>query len=80
MHPAELYPRDLVFVDEAERATGVPRATIRQWAARGKIRRYPGNGRSNGLGHMQRTMYALPEIRVQAAAYRPTPQRTPKAA
>lgn len=80
MHPAELYPGDLVFVDEAERETGVPRATIRQWASRGKIRRYPGNGRPNGLGHMQRTMYALPEIRMQAVTYRPTPQRAPIAA
>ncbi|MFJ9413149.1 hypothetical protein ACIRPT_03160 [Streptomyces sp. NPDC101227] len=62
MHPAELYPDDLVYVDDAERETGVPRATIRQWAARGKIRRYPGNGRPSGLGHAQRTMYALPEI------------------
>ncbi|MER7155924.1 hypothetical protein [Streptomyces lydicus] len=80
MHPAELYVDDLVFVDQAERETGVPRATIRQWAARGKIRRYPGNGRPNGLGHAQRTMYALPEIRQQAATYRAMPQRAPKAA
>ncbi len=80
MHPAELYPNDLVYVDEAERATGVPRATIRQWAARGKIQRYPGTGRPTGLGHAQRTMYALPEIRQQAANYRPMPQRAPKAA
>lgn len=80
MHPAELYPDDLVYVDEAERQTGVPRATIRQWAARGKIQRFAGNGHASGLGHMQRTMYALPEIRRQAAAYRPMPQRAPKAA
>ena len=80
MRPAELYPDDLVFEHEAVAATGVPGPTIRQWARRGKIRRYEGNGKYSGNGHEYKTMYALPEIRERAAAYRPMPQRAPKAA
>lgn len=81
MHPAELYPNDLVFAHEAEAATGVPKAVIRKWASRGKIRRYEGNHRQYaGQGHEYKTMYALPEVTALAATYRPTPQRAPKAA
>lgn len=80
MELAELYAEDLVFVHEAEAATGVPRNVIRLWAHRGKIRRFPGNGRLTGNGHANRTMYALPEIREHAKTYRPTPQRAPKRA
>ena len=80
MRPSQLYPEDLVYGREAEQATGIPQTVIRQWAARGKIQRYPGNRRGNGQGHTQRTMYALPEIRQQAHTYRATPQRAPKAA
>lgn len=80
MRPSQLYPEDLVYGREAEQATGVPQTVIRQWAARGKIQRYPGNGRPNGHGHAQRTMYALPEIRQQARGYRAVPQRAPHAA
>jgi hypothetical protein len=75
-----LYSRDLVFVHEATQATGVPAAVIRQWAARGKIRRFEGTGRYSGQGHLKKTMYALPEIEALAATYRPMPQRAPKAA
>lgn len=80
MHPTELYPDDLVFEYEATEATGVPGPTIRQWARRGKIRRYSGNGHFTGQGHEYKTMYALPEIQARAAAYRPMPQRAPRAA
>ncbi|MCP3820081.1 hypothetical protein NLX86_18870 [Streptomyces sp. A3M-1-3] len=81
MHPAELYPDDLVFEHEATEATGVPGPTIRKWASRGKIRRYEGDPRQySGQGHEYKTMYALPEVREQARQYKPTPQRAPKAA
>lgn len=80
MRPSELHTEELVFVHEAETATGVPRAVIRQWASRGKIRRFPGDGRLTGNGHEYKTMYALPEIRDRAATYRPTPQRAHRAA
>lgn len=69
---------DLVFIHEAEEATGVPRNVIRNWASRGKIRRFPGNGRAHGLGHSNRTMYALPEVQELAATYTAMPQRAPK--
>ncbi|MEV4970579.1 hypothetical protein [Streptomyces scopuliridis] len=81
MHPSELYPDDLVFAHEAEAATGVPKAVIRQWASRGRIRRFQGDARQfSGQGHEYKTMYALPEIRERAATYRPMPQRAPRAA
>ncbi|WP_412079028.1 hypothetical protein ACLF6K_37425 [Streptomyces xanthophaeus] len=77
----ELYPDDLVFENEATTATGVPGTVIRQWARRGKIRRFQGRARDYaGNGREYKTMYALPEIRQQAATYRPMPQRNPKAA
>lgn len=74
------YKEDLVYGQQAERATGVPLSVIRQWASRGRIARYPGDGRSFGQGHFQRTMYNLREIEALAATYRPTPQRAPRAA
>jgi hypothetical protein len=80
MRPAELYPEDLVYEHEAVAATGVPGPTIRQWARRGKIRRYEGDGQYSGQGHEYKTMYALPEVQARAATYRPMPQRAPKAA
>lgn len=80
MRLAELYPDQLVYESEATEATGVPGPTIRQWARRGRIRRFPGDGKANGHGHGQRTMYALPEIQALAATYRPMPQRAPRAA
>lgn len=80
MRPTELYPEDLVYGHQAEAATGVPQQVIRKWASRGKIQRFDGDGRPSGQGHFARTMYALPEIQRQAAHYRATPQRAPKAA
>lgn len=80
MELAELYTNDLVFIHEAEAQTGIPRNVIRLWAHRGKIHKFPGSGRYTGNGHTHRTMYALPEIREQAKAYKPTPQRAPKRA
>jgi hypothetical protein len=80
MDPTELYPDDLVYEHEATQATGVPGQVIRQWARRGKIRRYEGDGQLSGQGHEFKTMYALPEIRERAAAYRPMPQRARRAA
>jgi hypothetical protein len=80
MRPAELYAEDLVFEHEATAATGVPGPVIRQWARRGKIQKFSGEGRLTGNGHEFKTMYALPEIREQAERYRPMPQRAPKAA
>lgn len=75
MRLSELHVEDLVFGHEAEAATGVPQAVIRQWASRGKIHRFSGEHRLTGNGHEYKTMYALPEIRDQARAYRPVPQR-----
>lgn len=81
MRPAELYPNDLVFEDEAVEATGVPGPTIRQWARRGKIQRFKGDPKQYaGNGREYKTMYALPEIKQLAANYRPMPQRAPRAA
>jgi hypothetical protein len=80
MDAAELYPDDLVFEHEATAATGVPGQVIRQWARRGKIQRFQGDGHLTGQGHEYKTMYALPEIRQRASTYRPMPQRAPKAA
>lgn len=77
MELQQLYPNDLVFENEATEATGVPGTVIRQWARRGKIRRF--KGRPNeyaGNGREFKTMYALPEIRERAATYRP---RAPRA-
>jgi len=76
----ELYPDDLVFENEATAATGVPGTVIRQWARRGKIRRFQGNWKLSGDKHEYKTMYALPEIQQRAATYRPMPQRAPRAA
>jgi hypothetical protein len=80
MDVTQLYPDDLVYEHEATQATGVPGPVIRQWARRGKIRRFQGNGQLTGQGHEYKTMYALPEIEARAATYKPTPQRRPKAA
>lgn len=80
MHPTQLYPDDLVYEHEATAATGVPGTVIRQWARRGKIQRFQGDGQLSGQGHEYKTMYALPEVQARAATYRPMPQRAPKAA
>ncbi|MFE2832185.1 hypothetical protein ACFXI6_14225 [Streptomyces mirabilis] len=80
MRPSELYAEDLVFEHEASEATGVPGPVIRQWARRGKIQKFAGEGRLTGNGHEYKTMYALPEIQERARTYRPMPQRSPKAA
>lgn len=54
---------DAYFIpgDEAARIAGVEPATVRQWATRGKIHRFPGRRRSDG------TLYARPEIEAEAA-------------
>jgi hypothetical protein len=80
MDVTELYPDDLVFEHEAVAATGVPGTVIRQWARRGKIRRFQGDGKLTGQGHEYKTMYALPEVQARAVRYRPMPQRAPRAA
>ena len=80
MNVTDLYPDDLVYENEATEKTGVPGPVIRQWARRGKIRKFEGDGRLTGNGHEYKTMYALPEIQERAATYRPMPQRAPKAA
>lgn len=80
MDVTELYPDDLVYEHEAVAATGVPGPVIRQWARRGKINRFQGDGQLTGQGHEYKTMYALPEVEARAATYKPTPQRRPKAA
>jgi hypothetical protein len=72
------YTEDLVYADQAEVETGVPRGVIRQWASRGRITRYPGDGRSFGNGHFQRTMYNLREIQALAPTYQPAPERAPR--
>lgn len=77
MLPRELYPDDLVFEHQAVAETGVPGTVIRQWARRGRIQRFVGDGRYSGAGHEYKTMYALPEIRELAPTYKPRPQRAP---
>lgn len=77
MRPSELYAEDLVFEHEATEATGIPGNVIRQWARRGRIQKFPGEGRLTGNGHEYKTMYALPEIQALAPSYRPRPQRAP---
>lgn len=57
-----IYPEDLIPAAEAAAIAGVGEPTIRQWATRGKIRRFPGRCRSEG------TLYARPEIEAIAAA------------
>lgn len=59
--PISLYADDLIPADEAAKLAGVGEATIRQWATRGKIHRFPGRRRS------ERTLYARPEIEAVAA-------------
>jgi hypothetical protein len=77
----DLYPEDLVFEHEATAATGIPGPVIRQWARRGKVRRFQGRpSEYSGQGHEYKTLYALPDVQARAAAYRPMPQRAPKAA
>ncbi|MFJ5089984.1 hypothetical protein [Streptomyces sp. NPDC088674] len=78
MQLSDLYAEDLVYEREATERTGIPGPVLRKWASRGRIRRFPGDGRPSGLGHGQRTMYALPEIKALAATYKPTPQRRPR--
>ncbi|WP_210637207.1 hypothetical protein [Streptomyces sp. GESEQ-13] len=80
MDVTELYPDDLVFEHEATEATGVPGPVIRQWARRGKIRRFQGDGKLTGQGHEYKTMYALPEVRERARTYKPMPQRARRVA
>jgi len=75
-----MFPDDLVFAHEAEAATGVPQQVIRQWASRGKIRRFSGGHQLTGEGHEYKTMYALPEIQARAARYRAQPARGNRAA
>lgn len=77
----DLGPEDLVYEHEATAATGVPGPVIRQWARRGKIRKFQGRAdQYSGHGHEYKTMYALPEIESRAATYRPMPQRARRAA
>lgn len=64
MSPWELYPTDLITGPEAAILAGVSEATIRQWATRGKIRRFPGRRRCEG------THYARPEVEAVAAEQR----------
>lgn len=64
-------PEHLVYPHEAVAATGVPETVLRQWARRGRIMKFPGDGRPSGDGHLYRTMYSLPEVQEQARSYRP---------
>jgi hypothetical protein len=52
----DLLPEDLITGAEAALLAGVAEATIRQWATRGKIRRFPGRCRREG------TLYARPDV------------------
>ena len=77
----DLYPEDLVFEHEATAATGIPGPVIRQWARRGKVRRFQGRpSEYSGQGHEYKTLYALPDVQARAVTYRPMPQRAPRAA
>lgn len=61
LHPVLLHPEDLIPAAEAARIAGVEEATIRQWAARGKISRFPGRRRA------EPTLYARPEVEAESA-------------
>lgn len=50
----------LIPAVEAAEIAGVEEATIRQWATRGKIQRFPGRRRC------EPTLYARPEIEAEA--------------
>jgi predicted site-specific integrase-resolvase len=56
MDVRRLFPEDLITAAEAATIAEVSEPTIRQWATRGKIHRFPGSRRS------ERTLYARPEI------------------
>ncbi|WP_055588656.1 hypothetical protein [Peterkaempfera griseoplana] len=73
MHPAlkTVTPDELVYPHEAAAATGIPEQVLRQWASRGRLLRFPGDGRPSGDGHLYRTMYSLPEVQERAKSYRP---------
>ena len=55
-----VYPEELISGAEAAQIAGVSEATIRQWATRKKIHRFPGRRRCEG------TLYARPEIEALA--------------
>lgn len=74
MHVTDARPADLMTAAQIQAEWGVPEATVRKWASRGRIIRYPGRRRS------ERTMYARQHVAPLAAAWRPTPQRAPRAA
>ncbi|NXY93521.1 hypothetical protein HYE82_03670 [Streptomyces sp. BR123] len=75
MDVREFYIDDLVYEHEAVEASGVPGQVIRQWASRGRIHRFEGDGRYSGHGHEYKTMYALPEIMERARRYKPRPRQ-----
>ena len=56
-----LTTEDLVTGKEAAAIAGVREPTIRQWATRGKLHRFPGRRRREG------TMYARPEVEAEVA-------------
>jgi hypothetical protein len=57
----QVYPDDLIPASEAAALAGVAEATIRQWATRKKISRFPGRRRA------EPTLYARPEILAEIA-------------
>lgn len=72
MHVTDAHPEDLMTADDIEQKWGVPGPVLRQWAARGKIARYPGRWRMHG------TMYARQHVEPLAEQYKAMPQRAPK--
>ncbi|AJC53909.1 hypothetical protein GZL_01309 [Streptomyces sp. 769] len=50
MRLVENLPEGQVCAHEAAAATGVPQQVIRQWATRGKIRRFSAKNRLTGNG------------------------------
>ena len=71
MDLVQVYPEELIPAAVAAAMAGVGEATIRQWATRGKIHRFPARRRA------EPTLYAKPEIEAMAAQRR---QRTSVAA
>ena len=56
----DVFPEHLITGAEAAEIAGVSEATVRQWATRHKIRRFPGRCRSEA------TLYVRPEVEAEA--------------
>lgn len=73
MRVTSVRTEDLIRSDEAEAEYGVPSTVLRKWVSRGKLRAF------HDRHPKARVMYARPELKPLADAYKAAPQRRPKA-